>query len=143
MNTSTTESIRFAGLGALMKGVGKIMRFVPIPQPELLVGPGSSGQLGQAVAGSGHAKILIVTGGSLPRPGLMKPLTDALDAGGGPYLVFDEITPDAPLPLVEKGIELFRSSGCDAIVALGGGQSTQVAASTRWLLQGPAQSRTD
>ncbi len=127
LNTSTTESMRFATFGALMKGVGKIMRFIPIPQPELLVGPGSSGQLGQAVAGSGHAKILIVTGGSLPRRGLLKPLTDALDAGGAPYLVFDEITPDAPLPLVEKGIELFRSNGCDAIVAVGGGSPMDAA----------------
>jgi alcohol dehydrogenase class IV len=110
-----------------MKGVGKIMRFVPIPQPELLVGPGSSAQLGQAVAGLGLAKILIVTGGSLPRRGLLKPLTDALDAGGAPYVVFDEITPDAPLPLVEKGIELFRSNGCDAIVAVGGGSPMDAA----------------
>lgn len=126
-NKLTRESWRFAGLGGLMKGVGKIMRFVPIPQPELLVGPGSSGQLGQAVAGFGHAKILIVTGGSLPRRGLLKPLTDALDAGGTQYVVFDEITPDAPLPLVEKGIDLFRSNGCDAIVAVGGGSPMDAA----------------
>ena len=125
--TAATDSLRFASLGALMKGLGKIMRFVPIPQPGLLVGPGSSGQLGQAIAGFGHAKILIVTGGSLPRRGLLKPLTDALDAAGTPYVVFDEITPDAPLPLVEKGIELFRSNGCDALVAVGGGSPMDAA----------------
>ncbi len=55
------ESTRAAGLGALMKGAGKLTRFIPIPQPTLLVGPGSSARLGQAVAGFGHAKILIVT----------------------------------------------------------------------------------
>jgi alcohol dehydrogenase class IV len=110
-----------------MKGVGKIMRFIPIPQPELLIGPGSSGQLGQAVAGFGHAKILIVTGGSLAKRGLLKPLTDALDAAGAKYVVFDEITPDAPLPLVEKGLDCFRSNGCDAIVAVGGGSPMDAA----------------
>ena len=29
---------------------GKVTRYIPIPQPTLLVGPGSSGRLGQAWA---------------------------------------------------------------------------------------------
>jgi len=121
LDTVTRESVRLASLGALMKGVGKFMRFIPIPQPELLVGPGSSSRLGQAIAGFGHTKILIVTDSTISKLGLLKPLTDALDVGGAQYVVFDEITPDAPLPLIEKGIDFFRSHGCDAIVAVGGG----------------------
>ena len=34
------ESARATGLGVLMKGAGKLTRFIPIPQPTLLVGPG-------------------------------------------------------------------------------------------------------
>ena len=62
------ESARAAGLGAMMKGAGKLLRFVPIPQPTLLVGPGSSARLGQAVAGFGHAKILICLLYTSPSP---------------------------------------------------------------------------
>ena len=127
MPNETKTPMRFVMLGAIFKLVGKIMRFIPIPQPELLTGPGSSRRLGEAIAAAGHAKILIVTGGSLPRRGLLKSLTDALDAGGVPYVVFDEITPDAPLPLIEKGIECFLSNGCDAIVAFGGGSPIDAA----------------
>lgn len=116
-------STRAAGLGALMKGAGKLLRFVPIPQPTLLVGPGSSGRLGQAVAGFGHQKILIVTDGVIAKLGLLKDLTDALTAGGTEHVVFDKITPDAPIPLIESGIEFFREHDCDAIVAVGGGSS--------------------
>jgi alcohol dehydrogenase len=117
------NSIRATGLGAIMRGAGLITRFIPIPQPTLLVGPGSSGRLGQAVAGFGHEKILIVTDSVISKLGLLKPLTDALTAGGAQYVVFDEITPDAPIPLVERGIAFYKEHGCDAIVAFGGGSS--------------------
>lgn len=116
-----SDSTRAAGLTALMKGVGLVIRFLPIPQPKLLVGPGSSGRLGQAIAGFGHAKILIVTDAVIVKLGLLKDLTDALSAGGARYVVFDEITPDAPIPLIERGIDFYKEHGCDAIVAFGGG----------------------
>ncbi len=118
-----SDSMRATGLGALMKGAGLVTRFIPIPQPTLLVGPGSSGRLGQAVAGFGHAKILIVTDSIISKLGLLKNLTDALTAGGAQYVVFDEITPDAPIPLIERGIAFYKEHDCDAIVAFGGGSS--------------------
>ena len=117
------ESTRAAGLGALMKGAGLVTRFLPIPQPTLLVGPGSSGRLGQAIAGFGHQKLLIVTDAVIAKLGLLKDLTDALTAGGAHWVVFDEITPDAPIPLIERGIDFYREHDCDAIVAVGGGSS--------------------
>ena len=117
------ESARAAGLGVLMKGAGKVTRFIPIPQPTLLVGPGSSGRMGQAIAGFGHRKLLIVTDSIISKLGLLKDLTDALSAGGAEFAVFDEITPDAPIPLIEKGLAVYREHDCDAIVAFGGGSS--------------------
>jgi alcohol dehydrogenase len=56
-----SDSVRATGLSALMKGAGQLTRFIPIPQPMLLVGPGSSARLGQAIAGFGHRKLLVVT----------------------------------------------------------------------------------
>jgi alcohol dehydrogenase len=117
------NSARAAGLTALMRGAGLVTRLIPFPQPTLLVGPGSSGRLGQAVAGFGHHKILIVTDSIISKLGLLKPLTDALTVGGADFVVFDEITPDAPIPLIEKGIAFYKKHGCDAIVAFGGGSS--------------------
>jgi alcohol dehydrogenase class IV len=106
-----------------MRGAGRLTRFIPIPQPTLLVGPGSSVRLGQAIAGFGHSKILIVTDGIISKLGLFKDLCEALTAGGAKFVVFDEITPDAPIPLIEKGIAFYHANDCDAIVAFGGGSS--------------------
>ena len=121
------ESARAAGLRVLMKGAGKLTPFIPIPQPTLLVGPGSSARLGQAIAGFGHHKILIVTDAVIVKLGLLKPLTDALEAGGAQFVVFDEITPDAPIPLIHRGIDFYRRHDCDVIVAFGGGSAMDAA----------------
>ena len=106
-----------------MRGAGLAVRFLPIPQPTILVGPGSSGRLGQTIAGFGHSKILIVTDSIISKLGLLNDLTKALTAGGAEYVIFDAITPDAPIPLIEEGIDFYWEHGCDAIVAFGGGSS--------------------
>jgi alcohol dehydrogenase len=118
-----SESLRTTALSAAMRGAGLAVRFLPIPQPTILVGPGSSGRLGQTIAGFGHGKILIVTDSIISKLGLLDDLTNALSAGGAEYVIFDAITPDAPIPLIEEGIEFYWEHGCDAIVAFGGGSS--------------------
>ena len=109
------------GLPAVKRALGVVTRVLPIPQPTLMVGPGSSIRLGETISGLGHRRIFVVTDGVITRLGLATPLLEALTRGGSAFVVFDEITPDAPIPLVEKGIEMYRRESCDAIVAFGGG----------------------
>ena len=66
-----SDSLRTTALGAAMKGAGLAVRFLPIPQPTILVGPGASGRLGQTIAGFGHKKILIVTDSIISKLGLL------------------------------------------------------------------------
>lgn len=122
-----SPAMRQAGMDAVMRGAGKFTRFLPIGQPTLMVGPGSSGRLGEAIAGMGHRKILIVTDAIIAKLGLLGPLTKALTAGGADYVVFDRITPDAPIPLIEEGLAFFKDHDCDAIVAFGGGSAMDAA----------------
>lgn len=108
-------------LPGLKRAAGMFTRLLPIPEPTMLVGPGSSARLGEAIGGFGHEKVLLVTDAVVSSLGLTQSLTDALRASGTQYTVFDEITADAPIPLVERGINAYRERGCDAIVAFGGG----------------------
>jgi alcohol dehydrogenase len=117
------KSTQTAGLEVLMKGAGKVTRYIPIPQPTLMVGPGASSRMGEVIAGFGHSKVLIVTDGVIAKLGLLKGIQDALHAGGTKTVVFDKITPDAPIPLIEEGLDFCREHDCDAIVAFGGGSS--------------------
>jgi alcohol dehydrogenase class IV len=135
-----SDSLRTTALGAAMKGAGLAVRFLPIPQPTILVGPGASGRLGQTIAGFGHSKILIVTDSVVSRLGLLNDLTSALTAGGAEYVVFDAITPDAPIPLIEEGIEFYSANACDAIVAVGGGSSMDASKAIAAAVSNPGKS---
>lgn len=121
------DVVRSVGLSAVMRAAGVVTGLLPIPQPMLLVGPGASRRLGQAIAGFGHRKILIVTDRAVRDRGLPDALAKALTQGGTGYVVFDAITPDAPIPVIEKGIAFYRKHRCDAIVAFGGGSPMDAA----------------
>ena len=121
------DMVRSVGLANAMRAAGVVTGRLPIPQPALLVGAGSSVRLGETLAGFGHKKVFVVTDKIISGMGLLDGLVKALKAGGTAHVVFDEITPDAPLPVIEKGIEVCEHSGCDAIVAFGGGSSMDAA----------------
>lgn len=127
LSRSFSESVRFAGLSSLLRAAGMVTRLLPIPQPTMLVGPGASARLGQTLCDFEHTCILVVTDPVVSKLGLMQPLLQALKAGGTAYVVFDKVLPDAPIPLIEKGVALFKSKGCDAIVAFGGGSAMDAA----------------
>ena len=135
-----SDSLRTTALGAAMKGAGLAVRFLPIPQPTILVGPGSSGRLGQTIAGFGHRKILIVTDSIISKLGLLDDLTNALTSGGAEYVVFDAITPDAPIPLIEEGIDFYNAHDCDAIGAFGGGSSMDASKAIAAAVSNPGKS---
>ena len=121
------DVVRSVGLSTAMRAAGIVTGLLPIPQPILLVGPGASGRLGQALCGFGHKKILIVTDRTIAEMGLLNGLTRALSDGGTAYVVFDAVTPDAPIPLIEKGMAFYAKHGCDAVVAFGGGSPMDAA----------------
>ena len=91
-----TGVARSVGLSTVMRAAGVLTRLLPISQPTMMVGPGASARLGQAINDFGHHKVLIVTDAAITRLGLTTPLTQALAAGGTRFVVFDAITADAP-----------------------------------------------
>jgi len=119
--------VRSVGLSAVMRAAGMVTRLLPIPVPTMMIGPGSSARLGQAINDFGHSRVLIVTDKVVAKLGLLAPLLQALKNGGTASVVFDEITQDAPIALIVKGVALFKKHGCDAIVAFGGGSAMDAA----------------
>lgn len=56
-----------------------------------------------------------------------KPIKNILDSSGVPYVGFNDFTPNPQYEDVQKGITAFLGSGCDTIIAFGGGTTIDVA----------------
>ena len=72
----------------------------------------------------GGKKILIhYGGGSVVRSGLLKKVTDTLDANGISYVTLGGAVPNPHLCLVYEGIELCKKENVDFLLAVGGGSA--------------------
>lgn len=115
------DMARAVGLPQLKRAAGVVTRRLPIPQPLLMVGPGASQRLAQALADFGHRRVFVVTDAVIVKLGLLQPMLDTLAGAGAAFVVFDTVTPDAPIPVIEAGIARYTAEGCDALLAFGGG----------------------
>lgn len=66
-------------------------------------------------------KAFIVTGRHVAVSDMMKQLTALLDENGIDCVIFDGITGEPTDTMIEKGVEMLKSSGCDFIIGIGGG----------------------
>lgn len=66
-------------------------------------------------------KAFIVTGGHVAVSDMMKQLTALLDENGIDCVIFDGITGEPTDTMIENGVEMLKSSGCDFIIGIGGG----------------------
>lgn len=81
-------------------------------------------QVAELIQAFGGKKVLIhYGGGSVIKSGLMKRVTDVLDAAGITYITLGGAVPNPRLGLVYEGIELCKKEGVDFILAVGGGSA--------------------
>lgn len=66
-------------------------------------------------------KAFIVTGKHVAVSDMMKQLTALLDENGLDCVIFDGITGEPTDTMIENGVEMLKSSGCDFIIGIGGG----------------------
>lgn len=66
-------------------------------------------------------KAFIVTGRHVAVSYMMKQLTALLDENGIDCVIFDGITGEPTDTMIENGVEMLKSSGCDFIIGIGGG----------------------
>lgn len=91
---------------------------------KFVFGRGVEKETGREIKALGAKKVLIhYGGGSVIRSGLMKTVTDSLDAEGISYVLLGGVKPNPRASLVYEGIELGRKENVDFILAVGGGSA--------------------
>jgi alcohol dehydrogenase len=88
-----------------------------------LIGIGASKQIPDKIKALGGSKPLLVTDKGVVAAGICKQVTDLLDAASMPYVVYDETVPNPTDKNVHDGVEIYKKSGCDSLITLGGGSS--------------------
>ncbi|GKW12610.1 lactaldehyde reductase [Pectobacterium sp. IFB5596] len=84
-------------------------------------GTGAIAQIVDEVRRRGFRKALLVTDKDLVKFGVAAKVTAKLDAAGLPYDIYDEVIPNPTIRVVKSGIERFKSSQADYLIAIGGG----------------------
>ena len=86
-------------------------------------GSGAIAEILNEIAARGFKKAFVASDPDLVKFGITAKVTDLLDAAQVPYEVYSDIKPNPTIENVQHGVEAFKASGADCIVAIGGGSS--------------------
>lgn len=84
-------------------------------------GAGSISCIVGEVSKRGFKKALVVTDENLIHFKVAAKVLDILDNANLPYSVFDKVIPNPTIEVVQQGVEAFKHSGADYLIAIGGG----------------------
>ena len=90
-------------------------------------GAGARKELPEVLNRMGLTKALVCSDKGLIKVGTTAKVTEVLDGINFPYEIYSEIKPNPTVTNVKQGVEAFKKSGADCIIAIGGGSSMDTA----------------
>ncbi len=90
-------------------------------------GVGFAKKTGEFVKEFVEKKVFIVTDKGVKGAGLLTGIEQSLEHAQIKYDLFDEVEPNPSAEVIQKGIDALKSSGCDVVLAVGGGSSIDTA----------------
>ncbi|WP_392558822.1 lactaldehyde reductase [Orbus mooreae] len=100
-------------------------------------GVGSISNIVDEVKNRGFKKALIVTDKDLIKFNVATKVTNLLDKAGLSYQIFDEVIPNPTIAIVQKGVSVFKQSGADYLIAIGGGSPQDTAKAIGIIINNP------
>ena len=86
-------------------------------------GAGAISAVVTEIQNRGFKKAFVASDPDLIKFGVTAKVTDLLDQAKIPYEIYSDIKPNPTVENVQHGVECFKASGADCIVAIGGGSS--------------------
>lgn len=100
-------------------------------------GAGCIAEIPGEIARRGFKKAFVCSDPDLVKFGVSKKVTDVLEKANIPYALYTEIKPNPTIENVQTGVEAFKKSGADCIVAIGGGSSMDTAKAIGIIITNP------
>lgn len=101
-------------------------------------GTGSLSQIVNEVTKRNFKKALLVTDKTLIKAGVVEKVTALLAKHQLPFMIYDEVVPNPTITTVQHGVELFKMSGADYLIAVGGGSPQDTAKAIGIIINNPA-----
>lgn len=86
-------------------------------------GSGAIQEIVNEIRSHGFTKAFVASDPDLVKFKVTAKVTDLLEAEGIPYEVYSNIKPNPTIENVKSGVDAFKASGADCIIAIGGGSS--------------------
>ena len=90
-------------------------------------GKGAIDAIPEEVKARGFKKALVISDPDLVKFGVTGKVTDKLDEAGIPYEIFSDLKANPTVKNVQDGVQKFKDSGADFLIAIGGGSSMDTA----------------
>ncbi|MDD6620880.1 MAG: lactaldehyde reductase [Eubacteriales bacterium] len=100
-------------------------------------GAGAIKEIATEVKGRGFKKAFVCSDPDLIKFNVTKKVTDVLDEAGIDYEIYSQIKPNPTIENVQTGVEAFKASGADCIIAIGGGSSMDTAKAIGIIIKNP------
>lgn len=100
-------------------------------------GKGVIAEIATEIKGRGFKRAFVCSDPDLIKFGVTAKVTDVLDGAGIPYEIYSNIKPNPTIENVQSGVEAFKRSGADCIVAIGGGSSMDTAKAIGIIVENP------
>lgn len=103
---------------------------------DVVVGAGTSAQVGDIALAMGIKRVFVVTDAGIVQFGLMDKALQSLKAHNIEYSIYAEVVADPPEAVVMDAVAKAREFKCDSVIGFGGGSSMDVAKLLAVLLNG-------
>ena len=100
-------------------------------------GKGAIAEIATEIKARGFKKAFVCSDPDLIKFGVTKKVTDILDGAEIAYEIYSNIKPNPTIENVQTGVEAFKASGADCIVAIGGGSSMDTAKAVGIIITNP------
>ena len=100
-------------------------------------GKGAIKEIPGEITRRGYKKAFVCSDPDLVKFGITAKVTDELDAAGIPWTLYSEIKPNPTIQNVKDGVEAYKASGADMMVAIGGGSSMDTCKGIGIIIENP------
>lgn len=100
-------------------------------------GKGAINEIATEIKARGFKKAFVCSDPDLIKFNVTKKVTDVLDNAGIDYEIYSQIKPNPTIENVQTGVDAFKTSGADCIVAIGGGSSMDTAKAIGIVIKNP------